>query len=216
MKGIFQFAGFAAGLGMLYALSSWLYQDPVAFRRLDVPEPATFSQLKAIHKRTPLRDSARADVMDLPSCSFPSVATSASMSAVTDPFGQFTVRAPGSWRRIEMDTTVRPFRYPDVLYENGSGDRIRISRVATGAVGPTYSADMQGNPLPARHCEASRDGAGTIWAFLAEQRPQGTRYTGDGDAVTSRGRRYKFGVGSWSPGGRDSLAAFIFAAVVAR
>ena len=102
---------------------------------------------------------------------------------------------------------------PYARYETASDWRFTVFRVATGATGPTYAAERPGVRLPTEDCEVSTEKSGVIWAFHVTDRNGVPRYLGDGDAVSSDGRRYKFSLGAPTKAGRDSLAAFLSLAI---
>ena len=199
----------------IYGLIYWaLPNNEPIFRRANVPEPATLAELRGIHRSQPKPEGTPARETEGVRCELPDVRPIRPMSVVIDPTATLEITLPGDWRRIGFDDATDSFRMPHSRYENAATDwRFTVYRVATGATGPTYAASTPGVRLPTEDCETSNGKAGVIWAFHVGERNGAPRYAGDGDAVSSLGRRYKFSISAPTRAARDSLAAFLSLAI---
>jgi len=177
----------------------------IIFRPDETPEPHSISQLRKVSKLEKLNE-----------CQLPSVTTPAIGTTLKGLSGGLYIDMPGKWERIESDTTKSAFHEPELIYQSESKARIAVIRITSG-VSRSFIADPASlKPLPASDCEITSDSAGTIWTMYPSGGDPGVRArsTALGDAVTQLGQRYKFRVGSWSAAERDSLAAYISAAVI--
>ena len=182
----------------------------VIFRERATPEPRSIARVRELDHFN-----------NLESCDFetPHVAgESTSLKAIS---GGFAVSLPGRWQVTNMDTAKAPFHRPVITYTSERNARVSIAHNASSG-GRSFMADPKTTePLPARYCESVVDSAGIIWSsYPPDVRIPGPlgrgRSIAFGDGVTSKGRRYRIDIGSWSEGERDSLAAIISAAVVSR
>lgn len=201
------------GVAFLASTTQLHSQDgPVIAGILELPEPSTLADLRVIHRRPPSRGVPARDTEGLP-CALPEVSVLKLTTVVKDPTNSLEIVLPGEWKEIGRDAIGDEFRKPYTRYENAANWRFTVYRVASGAVGPTWDASPDGARLETEDCEVSRGTSGVIWAFRTVDRNGVPRYTGNGDAVSAHGRRYKFSVGAPTRAERDSLAAFLSLAV---
>ena len=188
-------------LGVWYAVAG---PPRVVVKRAVTPEPHSIAELRKVDKVKPF-----------PACDFASVEVGSVATRVTGLTGDFSVSLPGNWTKGPPDTITHVMHDRETAFLSDRGARISIVH-APSSNGRTLEYDPKTmQPLPGKECESVVDSAGAIWRlYPAYTLPDGrARFTANGDAVTTRYQRYKFFVGSWSEGERDSLAATLSAAV---